>query len=55
MAARKITIPPDEADADDAIPRDIDELREELARRVRALTDDACPVGNSANPKKRRQ
>jgi hypothetical protein len=54
MAARKINVPPD-ADDDETIPRDIDELRAELARRVRALTDDSSPFGNSAKPKKCRQ
>ena len=37
--------PPDEAD-DDAIPRDIDEFRRELARRLKAFIDEKS--GNSA-------
>jgi len=33
--------PPDEAD-DDPVPRDIDEFRNELARRIHALIDARC-------------
>lgn len=50
MAGKKIIASPEDAD-DDALPRDIDEMRDELARRVRALRDASAAAASPPGPK----
>jgi hypothetical protein len=53
MAVRKITASAEDAD-DDVLPRDIDEIRRALERRIRALTDAPSASGRAEEKKPKR-
>ena len=53
MAAKKIIAPAEDAD-DDVLPRDIDEIRRALERRIRALIDAPSANRRAAEPKTKR-